>query len=111
MQAVVLLVGEPPLPDLLGPKLEEHGYGVSREPGAGAPRVLVIGAFSREAATRRLRELRAAGHGDLDTVVCAPFESLADEDAFVDEHEVGVVPVPVDLGRLLELLAILVGPG
>jgi hypothetical protein len=111
MQAVVLLVGEPPLPDLLGPGLEEHGYGVVREPDAGAPRILVIGAFSREAAVRRLRERRASGHGEIDTIVCAPFESLAEEDAFVDEHEVGVVPVPVDMDRLLELLAILVGPG
>ena len=106
-QAVVLLIGEPPLPDILGPGLESHGYGVVTEPGAGAPAILVVGAFSKDAAVRRLSELRSAGGRELDTIVCAPFDSLADEDTFVEEHEVGVVPVPVDMDRLLELLAIL----
>ncbi len=107
MEAVVLLIGEPPLAETLVPGLESHGYGVVTEPSAGTPTILVVGAFSQHEAVRRLGEARSAGHGELDTIVCAPFDSLADEDAFVEEHEVGVVPVPVDMDRLLELLAIL----
>ncbi len=105
---VVLLVDEVPLRDELRRMLAACGFSVEPEPGTRLDgRVVLVSARSPELAARRVLELRSRCFFEPDMIVCAPFGSLAREDAFVEEHDVAALSLPVEETRLRELLWVL----
>jgi hypothetical protein len=109
MRTVLLALEDTALRGTLRGVLEKQGIPVEDFPaGSRLTRALVIlDARSPQSAVSRLRQLRGDGHDALDVIVCAPFDSISEEDAFVDEHEIAVLPLPLNEKRLLDLLGVL----